>query len=78
MQPSFATPEVLNAIQDFFDAESKLCTPGLCERCGSSLQFLDAQFQLYGTPMRWKAQLSFCPACESDVLSSTRWLGTIG
>ena len=75
MQTSSVTPEIVNAIQDFFDAESRRCRPGLCERCGSSMQFLDAQFQLYGTPMAWKAQLSFCPACESDVSRSVLRLG---
>jgi len=63
--------KTLRSIENFFDAESKRTKPRLCAHCGSSLRFLDAQFQLYGTPLTWKTGLSFCPACESDVSSSS-------
>jgi len=70
VQTNSERQQTLRAIENFFDAESKRVKPRLCEHCGSSLQFLDAQFQLYGTPLIWKAGLSFCPACESDVSTS--------
>jgi len=72
VQTNSERQQTLRAIENFFDAESKRVKPRLCEHCGSSLQFLDAQFQLYGTPLIWKAGLSFCPACESDVSTSSR------
>src|SRR5437867_953761 len=62
--------EILGSIEDFFDIESKRRKPGLCECCGSSMQFLNAQFQLYGTPMTWRVRVPFCPACESEVSNS--------
>jgi hypothetical protein len=67
VQTNLQGQQILRSIENFFEAESKRKKPKLCEHCGSSLQFLDAQFQLYGTPMTWKAWLSFCPACESDI-----------
>jgi hypothetical protein len=70
VQTNSERQQTLRAIENFFDAESKRVKPRLCEHCGSSLQFLDAQFQLYGTPLIWKAGLSFCPACEPDVSTS--------
>ncbi len=69
MQTNVHSQQVLQSIKKFFDAESKRRSPGLCKACGSSMQFLDAQFQLYGTPTTWKAWLSFCPTCDSDLSS---------
>ena len=66
MQTNSQRQHILSSIQDFFDAEAKRRKQGRCENCGSSMQFLDAQFQLYGTPMTWSVRLPFCQACESD------------
>lgn len=71
MQTDSQQQQILRSIENFFEAESQRKKPRLCEHCGSSLQFLDAQFQLYGTPKTWKARLSFCPACESDISISS-------
>jgi len=71
VQTNSQRQRILRSIENFFDAESQRKKPRLCERCGSSLQFLDAQFQLDGTPLIWKADLSFCPACEPDVTTSS-------
>ncbi len=73
MQTNFQGQRILDSIKDFFDAEAKRRKPGLCEHCGSSMQFFDAQFQLYGTPTTWRIHLPFCQDCESDTSTSPQW-----
>lgn len=70
MQTNSHRRQILSSIKDFFDLESKRRKPGRCEHCRSAMQFLDAQFQLYGTLMTWRVRIPFCPACESEVSNS--------
>src|SRR5712692_7017597 len=70
METNSLRQQVLNSIKNFFDIESNRRKTGLCENCGSSMQFLDAQFQLYGTPTRWRMRVPFCATCESAVPDS--------
>jgi len=70
MQTNSQRHRILSSIKDLFDAEAERRKQGLCEHCGSSMQFLDAQFQLYGTPITWQIRLPFCQVCESDTSTS--------
>jgi hypothetical protein len=35
-----------------------------CDRCGSNMQFLNGEFWLHRTVLRWNMALPFCPACD--------------
>ncbi len=69
MQTNFHTASLLDSIKTFFDTESQRDKQRLCTSCGSSMQFLDAQFQLYGTETKWNVLIPFCPICEERRMS---------
>ncbi len=73
-----AKSRIVQSIRDFFDnAESTRQKQHECHRCGSCMQFLDRDFWLYGTEIKWKIPVQICPACDSDLLVSANTPGSI-
>jgi hypothetical protein len=73
MQTNSEIASLLDCIKNFFP-ESEGEKQQLCTNCGSSMRFLDAQFQLFGTEMKWDVSLPFCPICDlvsRDLVSRT-------
>jgi len=73
-----AKSRIIQSIRDFFDdAQSALQKQQECTRCGSLMQFLDRDFWLYGTGMKWKIPVQYCPACDPELLGSLQPPGSV-
>ena len=73
-----AKSRIIQSIRDFFDdAQSTRQKQQDCVRCGSLMQFLDRDFWLYGTGMKWKIPVQYCPACDPDLLGSFHPAGSV-
>jgi hypothetical protein len=69
---------IIESIRDFFeDAQSTRQKQQECSRCGSLMQFLDRDFWLYGTGMKWKIPVQHCPACDPDLVGSLQLPGSV-
>jgi hypothetical protein len=69
--------QVLQSIKDFLTAEFTHSKPRHCQRCGLSIQFVDASFALPGSAMSWKVSLPFCPVCDWEILKDVPQAETI-
>lgn len=67
-----ANAHLLESIKTFLDSQTLDYKPRLCEDCGTAMQFLEAQFWLYGTTMSRSVLLRFCPRCEPGILRRLR------
>ena len=73
-----AKARIVQSIRDFFQiARSTRQKQQECHHCGSRMQFLDRDFWLYGTEIKWKIPVQFCPACDSELLVSAHPPGSI-
>lgn len=72
-----AKARIVQSIRDFFQNARSTPKKRECHRCGSRMQFLDRDFWLYGTDMKWKIPVRFCPACDSELLVSVHPPGSI-
>jgi hypothetical protein len=39
-----------------------------CDRCSTPMQYLNGQFWLYKTVLKWDMSLPFCPSCDIDMV----------
>jgi hypothetical protein len=69
--------QILQSIKDFLTAESTHSKPRRCQRCGLSMQFVDASFALPGSATNWKVSLPFCPECDREILRDVAQAETI-
>jgi hypothetical protein len=73
-----AKSRIIQSIRDFFDdAQSTRQKQQECVHCGSLMRFLDRDFWLYGTGMKWKIPVQYCPACDSELLGSLQLPGSV-
>jgi hypothetical protein len=73
-----AKSRIIQSIRNFFDdAQSTRQKAQECVRCGSLMQFLDRDFWLYGTGMKWRIPVQYCPACDSELLGSLQPPGSV-
>lgn len=72
MQTKSQKQRRLTSIKNFFDVVSKTRKPSRCERCASAMELCEAHFWVFGTGMKWKMSLPFCPVCEVETLKCLR------
>ncbi|PYV98684.1 MAG: hypothetical protein DMG86_15775 [Acidobacteria bacterium] len=55
--------ELLQSFKDFFNQKSAIpLPPTKCERCGSTMEYFNAQFWFYENEKEWTVPLTFCPS----------------
>jgi hypothetical protein len=69
--------QIVESFKALFVAQSSRQGQQTCERCASGMQFLDGHFLLYGSEIRWKVSVPFCPICDIAILERFRHLQSI-
>jgi hypothetical protein len=60
---------VLDTINDFFVTGTSIPAKTECEQCHLAMQYLQGDFWIYGTSMKWRMSVPFCPVCDADSLA---------
>ncbi|PYV98977.1 MAG: hypothetical protein DMG86_15075 [Acidobacteria bacterium] len=56
--------QLLQSVKDFLHLQSITPLPAsVCERCGASLEYFNAQFWFYGTELECNIPLPICRFC---------------
>jgi hypothetical protein len=66
-----AKQSTIHDVTNFLE-QNEARAPRQCGNCGGPLQSMDAYFWLDGTDVASLVPLTFCPACEPDVLTALR------
>jgi hypothetical protein len=59
---------LLHSMETFFQARQSANVIQTCNQCGSSTKFLNGQFWVYETTMKWSLAIPFCPICDAAVI----------
>jgi hypothetical protein len=60
---------LLQTVNDFFTLER---SEKDCAQCHSRVQYLEADFWIYGTSRKWRLSIPFCPLCDEHRLEPFR------
>jgi hypothetical protein len=55
---------LLHSVNDFFTAVGSTHQNQNCDQCGCPMHFLNANFWVHGTSLRWSMYTPFCPVCD--------------
>jgi hypothetical protein len=59
---------ILQSINRFFALECSRHKQQNCQYCHSELRFLEGHFSLYGTDMKWRIAIPYCPSCDWEIV----------
>jgi hypothetical protein len=60
--------QLLQTIEKFFSTLPAAYEQHQCLRCGATVDFVPAQFRLYGTDVQYTGFVPFCPSCDSTLM----------
>jgi hypothetical protein len=61
--------QIVESLIELLEGQSSREKLQKCDHCGRAMQFVDTDYWLFGTEMKWKMSVPFCRSCDADLLA---------